>query len=149
MSGNSENHYYFGEFCLDASERLLLRNGQPVHLQPKAFDTLLYLVTNRGRLVTKDQLIDNVWSDSFVEENNLTKNISVLRKVLNSDDGRFIETVPRIGYRFTADDLPFNGTESVVEKVTTSRVVVKETVQEETSASWLSSVYGKLAVALT
>ena len=117
MLSNGDKQYVFGEFCLDAAERLLLKNGRPIHLQRKAFDTLLVLVANRGRLVTKDQLIDNVWADAFVEENNLTKNISILRKALNSADARYIETVPRVGYRFTDGDIPFNGTGSRVSPV--------------------------------
>ena len=94
----------FGPFRLDTGERLLLRAGQPVSLTPKAFDLLVYLVERHGRLVSKKDLLSAVWSDTFVEEANLTYTISALRKALgDSQDGeRYIETVPTRGYRFLA-----------------------------------------------
>jgi TolB-like protein/DNA-binding winged helix-turn-helix (wHTH) protein/Tfp pilus assembly protein PilF len=95
--------YEFGEFRLEAAERLLLRNGKPVMLTPKAFETLLVLVQSSGRLVTKEELIRAVWADTFVEEANLARNIWTLRKALGDDDtNRYIETVPKLGYRFVA-----------------------------------------------
>ncbi|HEV3279902.1 MAG TPA: winged helix-turn-helix domain-containing protein [Terriglobia bacterium] len=96
--------YEFGPFRLHPSEHLLLREGKPVPVTPKAFDILVLLVENSGRLLRKDDLLKRIWPDSFVEESNLTVNISTLRKVLGRDaDGKeFIETVPRRGYRFTA-----------------------------------------------
>jgi len=103
---NGENHIFeFGPFHLDASERMLLRNGEPLPLAPKVFDTLVALVRHRGHLLEKNQLMEEVWPDTFVEEINLAVNISTLRKVLGeSDNGRpFIETVPKRGYRFVAE----------------------------------------------
>src|SRR5690348_14077062 len=96
--------YQFGPFCLDASERVLLRDGRLVPLPPKAFSTLLALVSNRGHLVEKDILVEKVWPDGFVEENNLAQHIFMLRKVLGETVGKtkYIETVPRRGYRFIA-----------------------------------------------
>ncbi len=104
MSGQTRHLYTLGPFVLDADQRLLLRDGKPVPLAPKAIDTLLLLVRNAGRLVEKDDLMKEVWPDAFVEEGNLTKNISVLRHALgNGDTGReYIETVPKRGYRFVA-----------------------------------------------
>src|SRR5262245_35770733 len=100
------NHFYrFGEFTLDADQRVLLREGRPLPLTPKVFDTLLILVENNGRIVEKDELITRVWPDTFVEEGNLTFNITQLRKSLG-DDARsplYIETVARRGYRFIAN----------------------------------------------
>jgi DNA-binding winged helix-turn-helix (wHTH) protein/tetratricopeptide (TPR) repeat protein len=94
--------YTFGSFQLDARERLLLRDGQPVELTPKAFNTLLILVQNSGHLLTKRELMSKVWPDSHVEEPNLTVTIGMLRKALGEENGtRYIETVPRQGYRFT------------------------------------------------
>lgn len=100
---NRRKHFYeFGAFRVDPAERQLLREGAPIPLPPKAFDTLLVLVENSGHLLTKDELMRLVWRDAFVEENNLTQYVSMLRKALKSDGGArgYIETVPRIGYRF-------------------------------------------------
>lgn len=96
--------YEFGAFRFEPwPPARLLRLGLPVPLTPKAFDTLLALVRNHGRLVTKRELMDAVWPGVHVEEIGLARNISVLRKALGgSDDERFIETIPRQGYRFVA-----------------------------------------------
>lgn len=95
-------YYEFGRFRLYPSEQLLLRDGAPVPLQRKAFDTLVLLAEHHGRLIEKDEFLRRVWADTFVEEGSLTVNISLLRKALGKDaDGRdYIETVPRRGYRF-------------------------------------------------
>jgi len=87
---------------VDETERVLYHNGAPVLLPPKVFDTLLVLVRESGHIVEKDELIKQVWPDTFVEENNLSQYISTLRKVLGNGnpEQRFIETVPRRGYRF-------------------------------------------------
>src|SRR5438128_4264517 len=100
----TKHAYEFGIFRLDTAERVLLRSGRVVPLTPKVFDTLALLVQKSGHVVGKDELMNEVWPDSFVEESNLTQNIFVLRKVLGEDsDGRpFIETVPKRGYRFIA-----------------------------------------------
>ncbi|MGB8063927.1 MAG: winged helix-turn-helix domain-containing protein [Candidatus Sulfotelmatobacter sp.] len=97
--------YEFGPFQLDPPERLLLCDGQPVSLTPKAFDLLLALVDRSGHLVEKDELLKIVWPGSFVEEGNLAVTISQLRKALNDDRGhrRYIETVSKKGYRFVAE----------------------------------------------
>lgn len=90
--------YEFGPFRLDPLKRVLLCSGQTVSLTPKVFETLLVLVQNCGRTISRDELMGLVWPDSFVEEGNLTQNISVLRKALG--DGRYIVTVPGHGYQF-------------------------------------------------
>ena len=104
MPNETKREYEFGSYRLDAVERFLYLDGQPMPLPPKVFDTLLVLVENSGRVVEKTVLMEKVWPDVAVEENNLTQNVSLLRKTLgDSGDGRkFIETVPRRGYRFTA-----------------------------------------------
>src|SRR5262249_11943312 len=88
----------------DAAEGVLLRDGAPVALPPKVFATLLALVRRHGHVVSRDALVREVWPDTFVEDGNLTQNISVLRKVLGADAvGRpYLETVPKRGYRFPA-----------------------------------------------
>src|SRR5580700_1383301 len=97
------NLYRFGEFELDPSRRTLSRADLPISLTPKAFDVLLFLVQNPNRLVTKEELLQAVWSDTVVEEGNLTQYISHLRKALggNSQDTRLIVTIARKGYQFT------------------------------------------------
>jgi DNA-binding winged helix-turn-helix (wHTH) protein/TolB-like protein len=94
--------YVFGLFRLNPSERTLLIEGEQVSLTPKAFEILTVLVRNSGHLVGKDELMREVWPDAFVEEANITQHISMLRKALGdgTDDHRYIETVPRQGYRF-------------------------------------------------
>lgn len=97
------NHFYeFGPFRLDAAERVLLRSGRVVPLKPKVFNLLMVLVENAGRILTKEELMNRVWADSFVEEGNLTVTISNLRRTLGGDRNghSYIETVPRRGYRF-------------------------------------------------
>jgi TolB-like protein/DNA-binding winged helix-turn-helix (wHTH) protein len=99
------NLYHFGQFVLDPGRRTLSRADLPVALTPKAFDVLLFLVQNPSRLVAKEELLQAVWGDTFVEEGNLTQYISHLRKALgdNSEDTRLIVTIARKGYQFTAD----------------------------------------------
>jgi DNA-binding winged helix-turn-helix (wHTH) protein/TolB-like protein/Tfp pilus assembly protein PilF len=101
-----DSHSYdFGRFRLKTAERILLREGELVPLTPKVFDILITLVENRGQVVAKDDLMKRVWPSTYVEEGNLTQNISLLRKALGESPGgiQFIETVPRRGYRFVAD----------------------------------------------
>jgi pimeloyl-ACP methyl ester carboxylesterase/DNA-binding winged helix-turn-helix (wHTH) protein len=95
--------YIFGAFRVDVIERVLFNEKGPVSLTPKAFDTLLALVENSGRMLTTEELMAQVWPDSFVEGNNLAQNVSTLRKVLGAGGAKFIETVPKRGYRFVAD----------------------------------------------
>lgn len=104
MSSETKAFYEFGRFRCDPGEQLLTCDGKPVSLSPKTFEILLVLVRSNGHLVTKDELMRQVWPDSFVEEANLTVNISALRKALGetSDGQQFIETVPKRGYRFVA-----------------------------------------------
>lgn len=105
------NHLYgFGDFQLDPSQRLLLWNGNPVQLTPKAFELLVALVERGGRLVEKEELLETVWPGVTVEEGNLTVMVSHLRKVLGDDRGRheYIETVSKHGYRFVAPVVELN-----------------------------------------
>jgi DNA-binding winged helix-turn-helix (wHTH) protein len=96
--------FFFGPFCLDEAERVLSRDGEPVVLTPRAFDTLLALVSRGGRLVEKDRLLQEVWQDAFVEEKTLSQNVLTLRKALGRtpSGAHYIETVPKHGYRFAA-----------------------------------------------
>ena len=97
--------YRFGQFALDSRKRTLSHADSPVSLTPKAFEVLLFLAKNPNRLVTKEELLEAVWGDTFVEEGNLTQYISHLRKALgdSSEDTRLIVTIARKGYQFTAN----------------------------------------------
>src|SRR5512145_355878 len=96
--------YVFGTFRLDPLNRLLLRDGRPLPLTAKVYDVLLYFVENSERLLTKDEILKSVWPDSFVEEGNLARHVSTLRKVLGEGpkDHAYIVTVAGRGYRFVA-----------------------------------------------
>jgi TolB-like protein/DNA-binding winged helix-turn-helix (wHTH) protein/Tfp pilus assembly protein PilF len=120
--------YSFGQFVLDFRKRALSRADSPVTLTPKAFDVLAYLVQNPNRLVTKEELLQAVWGDTFVEEGNLTQYISHLRRALgdNSEDARLIVTIARKGYQFTA--------EVVVVKDTPKKVGVQVPTAESSPA---------------
>src|SRR2546423_13652397 len=93
--------YEFGPFCLDTRERVLRREGSPMQLKPKVYETLMALVSRSGHIVDKEELMRQVWPDVVVEENNLTGNIFSLLRAFA--EYQYIETVPRRGYRFTAD----------------------------------------------
>ena len=135
-----DNHLYeFEPFVLDAGSRILLKDGVTVRLTPKAFETLLVLVRHGVQLVDKEQLLKEVWPDSFVEEGSLSRNIHELRKALGDDSSepRYIETIPKRGYRFIAPvrvaeagagqiDVPRLEGDTVIEKHTFARVIRKE-----------------------
>src|SRR5437763_16795230 len=89
MSTPEKQLYEFGPFRLDAEEHLLLRDGEPVPLEPKVFDTLVLLIRNSGHLLEKDELMDKVWPDAEVEEGSLTRNILTLRRVLGDGDNGY------------------------------------------------------------
>ena len=119
MSLTEEQIYRFDDFELDPSSRRFSRNRTPIQLYPKAFDVLIYLVNNPGRVITKEEIFKTVWPESFVEEGNLTQQVSSLRRALG-DRSECIVTVPGRGYQFaarvervpTADGPPDNRTEN-------------------------------------
>ena len=123
--------YEFGDYSVNAAERQLLRSGEPVQIPPKAFDMLLMLLENNGRLVTKDEILKTVWHDSFVEESNLALNVHTLRKIFSEQN--FIETVPKKGYRFRADvrEVVTEQSPLVVEKRTITKIVREELEETE------------------
>jgi Tol biopolymer transport system component/DNA-binding winged helix-turn-helix (wHTH) protein len=104
MSQTVRHLYEFGPFRLDATERLLLRGDKHIPITPKAFETLLVLVEHGGHVIDKNELMKKVWPNTFVEEVNLAKNVSSLRKILGEDQSEhhYIETIPKRGYRFVA-----------------------------------------------
>jgi len=105
MAAQPKLSYEFGPFRLIPTERQLLRDDQAVPLAPKTFDLLVVLVESSGHLIKKDELLKRIWPDSFVEEANLSVNMSALRRALGEgpEDHQYVETVPRHGYRFVAD----------------------------------------------
>jgi DNA-binding winged helix-turn-helix (wHTH) protein/Tol biopolymer transport system component len=122
--------YQFGPFCLDARERVLLRDGRLVPLPAKALSTLLTLVLSRGHLVEKDVLLNEVWPGEFVEEGNLAQHIFTLRRALGeTTETKYIETVPRRGYRFVGAvreedaELAHNGNERISLKNNTNELL--------------------------
>ena len=111
MTASKVASYQFDRFFIDAGSARLRSDGAPVPLRPKSFDVLLYLARNRGRLVTKDELFENVWADVVVTDNSLVQCIMEVRQALGDDDQRMIETVAKRGYVFTpsvieSDDTP-------------------------------------------
>jgi DNA-binding winged helix-turn-helix (wHTH) protein/TolB-like protein/Tfp pilus assembly protein PilF len=105
MRQPAKQFYEFGPFRLDPVERVLYREGEVAPLTAKIFDILLVFVQNSGRTLEKEEMMRQVWHDQFVEEGNLTRNVSTLRKALGEsrDDHRYIVTIPGRGYRFVAD----------------------------------------------
>src|SRR6476661_5713769 len=103
--------YHFGPYRLNLGQRILTRAGETIPLTPKAVDILARLVMSAGRVVEKDELLQEVWADTFVEDSNLTQNIFILRRALGDDraDPKYIETVTGRGYRFVATVRPCNG----------------------------------------
>src|SRR5687767_2855531 len=149
MQSLSPRIYRFNDFELDALKRQLLRRGQPVTLQPKAFDLLLVLVENGGRLLTKDDLLNRVWPDQIVEESNLTVHMSALRKALGEqrDQRRFVVTEPGRGYRFVADvsEVGAGSEEFSIESHTLSRIVIEEEVETRDEPTRASPAEAKIA----
>ena len=150
MTVRELDNYEFGEFHVNTKKRLLLRNGDSVALTPKVFDTLLYLLQHQGEVVEKSALMRAIWPDTAVEENNLSQNISCLRRILGENRGAnlYIATVPGRGYRFTAAVEAVRGSlQDLSEKLTLAvlpfenlsadpeREYLADGLTEETSAS--------------
>jgi Tol biopolymer transport system component/DNA-binding winged helix-turn-helix (wHTH) protein len=131
--------FNFGNFTLDLERRLLLRDGEPVPLTPKAFDTLTLLVRRSGRVVRKDELLEEIWADAFVEESTIAQNVFTLRKALGQNHSRnqFIETVPKHGYRFIADveviDGATNAKPEIVPHRAAHHITARENIDEAAS----------------
>src|SRR3954471_19411194 len=130
MSKQAKHFYEFGSFRLDATQRLLLREGTVVPLTLKAFDLLLTLVESNGQVLSKEELMRRVWPDSFVEEANLSHHIHKLREALGerAQGDKYIETLARRGYRFIAkvNEVRDDGVQLVLQEHSLARVVVEE-----------------------
>src|SRR5215213_4625104 len=140
--------YLFDSFRVDVNERLLFKENREVSLTPKVFDTLLVPLENSSHVMTKKELMQQVWPDSFVEENNLAQNISILRKALGkTPDGEpYIQTVPKRGYRFVGDVSATGGEEEsvIVRERTRARIVV-ERDDEDDAARVIDMAPGEVA----
>jgi pimeloyl-ACP methyl ester carboxylesterase/DNA-binding winged helix-turn-helix (wHTH) protein/class 3 adenylate cyclase len=129
MLSRPPNRFYsFGVFRVDPVERLLFKDDREVALTPKVFDTLLVLLENSSHVLTKQELMRKVWPDSFVEENNLAQNVSILRKALGGD---YIQTVPKRGYRFVGDVRTGQDETVIVHERVKSRIVVERDDDED------------------
>src|SRR6476661_5802654 len=102
MSNASSGLYTFGSYRLDAASRVLTRSGAIVTLAPKTFDLLIFMAGSGGRLLSKRELMETLWNGTFVEEANLSFQMSSLRKALGEEGNSWIEAVPKYGYRFKA-----------------------------------------------
>ena len=129
MAQDTNLSYEFGPFRLDTAERLLLRDGNVVPLSPRLFDILLVLVENRGHILEKETVLKAVWQETIVEEGNLTRNVSSLRKALGErpNDPQYIQTIPWRGYRFVADvrEVSNQTDELVIEEHSSSRIIIE------------------------
>ena len=136
----------FGDFELDRTKRRLLRHGETIVLNAKAFDVLVYLTENAGRIVTKDEILNSVWENQFVEEANLVVQISALRKALgeSKNDPKILVTIPGKGYEFIAD--VETADEYVIESHRISRISVEE-VSDESLSSVRSLTSGRFSTA--
>ena len=144
MSEQTSDFYEFGRFRVKSDERVLRRGEDLVPLTPKAFDILLTLLENDGRIVNKDDLMKKVWPNTFVEEGNLTQNVSLLRKALgeSANGPQFIETVPRRGYRFVApvNRVAENGQDHVIENAAELPTQLPTNAQETQPSSKARSI---------
>jgi Tol biopolymer transport system component/DNA-binding winged helix-turn-helix (wHTH) protein len=132
MSLSFSHLYEFGEFRLDTKEKILIRGDEPIALTPKGFELLSLMVENHGRLLKKDELMDKIWADSFVEESNLTFNIRQLRKILGDDAHapKYIKTVRQHGYRFIAEVRQISAEEKLKDEAQVSFPEVKSEAEK-------------------
>lgn len=152
MLQQGKHYFEFGGFRLDPAAGVLTRDGELVLLNPKAVETLAVLVRHHGRVVSKEELMEAVWPDAFVEEANLNVQVSALRKALedNADDPAFVETIPRRGYRFRAEvqEVCEEPSEWKIERRTMARMVTeeREVISPDVTASAAALPGGSVAV---
>lgn len=152
---NPVRHFYeFGPFRLDPEKHRLFRFGEPVPLAPKDVEALLVLVRHPGRLLEREELLQAVWADTFVEDANLTVAISHLRKALNSNGeaDEYIETIPRVGYRFVADvrSVSEEVAPLIIEKHTYSQTTIEEeVVHDEPTSTKATGIVSRKQLPLT
>lgn len=142
--------YKFGDFVFVADDPMLMRDGKRIPVTPRVLNVLRVLVENPGRIVTKENLMSSVWSDSFVEEGNLNRTVSRLRKILGetATENRFIETVPRVGYRFIADVEKVERIDRASDIIVRTPEVIAPTTRRERSLSLLIPVAAIMLIAI-
>src|SRR5687768_14109868 len=150
MDRETADRYKFGDFEVDRLRRVLRRDGEPIALNPKAFDLLLELIDNRGEIVTKDVLLERVWPGQFVEENNLTVQVSALRKAFGEKKGenRFIVTVSGNGYKFVGGADDEWDREIDIENRTIERIVIERDTTNQSHTLRLSRSWPVYAVSV-
>src|SRR4030095_11981071 len=133
MAAGVKRIYRFADFTLDVSEHRLLRDSEEIYLQPRTFGTLLYLIERHGHLITKKELLDELWIDTFVTENALSRCIKEVREALGDDahQPRYIKTIPRVGYKFIADVKEASNLSPTAELSRTDRIGVREHFKEK------------------
>jgi DNA-binding winged helix-turn-helix (wHTH) protein/TolB-like protein/Flp pilus assembly protein TadD len=150
MGSEQKPVYSFGPFQADTAKRLLLKDGEPVQVTNKVFDTLLLLIEHRGHVVEKDLLLSRLWPDTIVEEKNLAVNISALRKALgeNPQDHRYIVTTSGRGYSFVAGVTELGGDRELVvhDQVTTSVTIEQEERESTAWWPWAAAILGVLGL---
>jgi len=127
-------HYYdFGSFRLDLLNRELLKNGVHVSITQKSFELLQFLIENRGRGLRKNEILNNIWTESYVEEANLAQHIYMIRKVLkdNGNTEKYIETIPKYGYRFNGEVFESSGNETPLQRAIISDSSANEKPKNE------------------
>ena len=148
MASEIKKFYEFGKFCFDAQKLQLEHAGELVQLPPKSLETLRVLLEEKGAIVTRENLLEKIWADSFVEDANLTVAISILRKTLSGyENETFIQTVPRRGYRFIGDaqeKIESNEEPIIVERHTIEHL----TIENAAAARKFSKAYLILCAAL-
>ena len=153
MNKRTRHIVEFGPFCFDLTERVLRRDGEVVPLTPKSADMLALLTENVGHVLEKEEMLKQLWPDTFVEEGSLSKNAFLLRKALGDEDGQYIETVARRGYRFVAQvkERTEPG-ESRAEETKGSPVLIEPSMSIRNRRSraivlWIAAAIAALAVA--
>ncbi|MBS1792217.1 MAG: winged helix-turn-helix domain-containing protein [Acidobacteria bacterium] len=146
--GNRISHLReFGDFRLDAEKKILWYENAPVNLPLKEIELLCLLTEHGGEVVTRTELLDKIWTDSFVEESNLSRHVYLLRKTLRDlGEGRdLIQTVPRRGYRFAGEVRFLTGAELIIEKRTESRTLIEieETVEEKSASRTAAGFFSR------
>ncbi|MGH9881068.1 MAG: winged helix-turn-helix domain-containing protein, partial [Pyrinomonadaceae bacterium] len=128
MSSEAKPLRQFGPFRLDVEKKILWHEGEPVNLPLKEVELLCVLTDNVGEVITKEEILDQIWADSFVEESNLSRHIYLLRKTLKDfgETEELIQTVPRRGYRFAGAVRELEPGELVIEKHSLTRTLIEE-----------------------
>lgn len=147
MKAEEKRIYEFGEFRLDTDELELYRKNERLALPQKSLEMLAFLINRRGKTVTKDELLNEIWRDTFVDENNLAVNVAALRRAfgVKATDKTFIETVSGRGYRFTADVREASANSDLIfEKLTETRISVDETTEIIESTNKINALQNRL-----